>query len=314
MYIGGVQVAKKKVPLWMKLVMLFVLALLITFITLFPSVLKAAVSYERGLEAQRDGRHSTAIKEYEEVLKQFPDSASIMARLAISYFYNERISECSELLDRIAGKEVSGSLSRQVNKIVEKMDSTYYEGKELNKALELYGQEELEKTAGKLAEYLSANGNDVMGIFHMANINFDMGRYAEAERLYIKAVGLQPEFYSAYLNLAAVYREQGQLEKAAECCNKVLESNKEHPQAFAALSKIELKGNNAGAALEYAEKAYEYDSGDLHIISNLCLAYHYNKMTDLRDKYFNILKQNEYYDLAALQSVFEADKGKEAVK
>ena len=299
--------SKKPVSLRIKLVLLFVLAVLITSIIIFPSALKAVISYERGWVAQKDGRHSTAIKEYEQVLKQFPESTSILARLAISYFYNERIGECSELLDRIAGKEVSGSLRGKVNGIVDKMDSIYYESKELGEALELYGQEELERTAEKLDKYLNTNKNDVMGIFHAANINFDMGRYSEAEKLYIRTIELQPEFYTAYLNLAATYRETGQLEKAVKFCNMVLESNKEHPQAFIALSKIELKGNNVKAGLEYAKKAFEYDSGDLHIISNLCLAYHYNKMTVDRDKYFEILKQNDYYDMAALKSVFEAD-------
>ena len=98
--------AKKPVSLWIKLVLLFVIAVFITSIIVFPSALKAVIAYERGWNAQKDGRHSTAIKEYEQVLKQFPESTSILARLAISYFYNERIDECGELLDRIAGKEV----------------------------------------------------------------------------------------------------------------------------------------------------------------------------------------------------------------
>lgn len=306
--IGGVYVVKRPVPLWMKLLLLFVAMVLIASIVILPSVLKAAIAYEMGREAQRDGRHSTAIKEYEQVQKLFPESEAVLARLAISYFYDERIDECRRLLDRIAGKKVSGSLSRQVNDIVGKMDSIYYESKELGEILKLYGQEELEKTAEKVEKYLDANKEDVMGIFHLANINFDIGRYAEAEKLYIRAVELQPGFYSAYLNLSAVYRETGQLEKAVECCNRVLESNKEHPQAFVALSKIELARGNNGAGLEYAEKAYEYDGGDLNIISNLSLACHYNNMTDERDKFFEILKQNSYYDIAALQSVFENNR------
>jgi tetratricopeptide (TPR) repeat protein len=299
--------AKKPVPLWIKITLLLTAAVLISSILGAAYTVKAAIAYEQGRRAQQDGNHSTAIKEYEQALKQFPDSASIIAGLAISYFHNERIDECRGLLDRIEGREVSRSLSRQVNEIVDRMDSIYYESKELREALKLYGQEELEITSEKLEKYLDKNKNDVMGIFHLANINFDIGKYAEAEKLYIKINELQPEFYTAYLNLAAVYRETGQLEAAAECCKKVLNSNKEHPQAFIALSKIELEGNNYKAGLEYAEKAYEYDSSDLDIVSNLCLAYHYNKMTSDRDKLLEILKQSNYYDTAALQSVFEGN-------
>lgn len=306
MYAGGVLVARKSLALWMKLVMLLAFVLIIAAVSIFPAYLKAAVSYERGRQAQRDGRHSTAIKEYEQVLHQFPEAASVMARLAISYYYNERIGDCSVLLGRLAGKEVSGSLSRQVNNIVEKMDSIYYESRELREALEQYGLEELEKTASKLDKYLAVREDDVMGLFHRANISFDMGKYQEAERLYIRAIELQPEFCSAYLNLAAVYRETGQLEKASGYCNKVLEINKEHPQAFVGLSKIAFARNNNEEGLEYAERAYSYDSGDMNIISNLSLAYHYNGMAEERDKYFEILKQNNYYDLQALQQIFAA--------
>ena len=298
---------KKPVPLSIKILLPVLAALLISAAFIFPSVLKAGLACERGRKAQQEGRHSTAIREYGQAISQFPDSTVIIARLAISYFHNERIDECSELLDSISGRKLPDKLCSQVNGIVEKMDSTYYESKDLVESLKLYGQEELEKTALKLEKYLDKNSNDVMGIFHLANINFDIGEYADAEELYIRAIKLQPEFYSANLNLAAVCRETGRFEKAEEYCQKVLSSTKEHPQAFVALSKLEFQRNNHEAGLEYAEKAYEYESSDLQVISNLCIAYHYNKMNADRDKLYETLKQKDYYDIVALQSVIDKD-------
>lgn len=280
-------------------------AFLIASIALLPPVVKAASAYERGLIAQKDGRHSTAIKYFEKAQKSFPDNASIIARLAISYFYNERIDECTGLLGSIEGRRVGKELGRQVQEVEVKLASIYFESEELGEALRLYGQEELETTAEKLEAYLVGNKNDVLGIFQLGSVNFDMGKYDEAERVYRKALELQPDFYSAYLNLAAVYREQGEFEKAEECCRKVLERNAEHPGAFAALSRIELEGHNNKAALEYAEKAFEYDSEDQNILSNLCLAYHYNGMTAQRDEILELLREKGYYDTEALQSVFE---------
>jgi tetratricopeptide (TPR) repeat protein len=307
---GGGKVPKKPMLLQTKILIFIAAAALVFFTAFIPSVLRTVMFCERGREAQAGGRHSTAIKEYRQARQQFPDSAEITARLAISYFYNEKTVECRKLLNEIAGRKVSGKVSRQVNTIIEKLDSVYYESNGLRKALELYGQEELERTAGKVGNYLASNKNDIMGIFHLANINFDMGRYSEAEKLYLRAVELQPEFYSAYLNLAAVYRETSRYEKAEGCCRKVLQSSKEHPQAFVSLSKIEFARYNYKAGLEYAEKAYEYDSSDLSVISNLSLAFHYNNKTDERDKLYKVLKQNNYYDTAALQSIFEAGIGK----
>jgi tetratricopeptide (TPR) repeat protein len=236
-------------------------------------------------------------------LERFPESAAIIARLAVSYFHNEEIDKCKELLERIAGRRLPGKLADQVNSIVQRMDATYYESSELVEALRLYGQEELEKTASRLQSYLDKNKNDVMAIFHLANINFDMGKYGEAEILYTRALGLQPEFYSANLNLAAVYRMTGNYERAAECCNKVLGANKEHPQAFMALSRLELQRGDLKAGLEYSKMAYDFDNTDMQAAANLCIAYHYNSMYAERDKLYQALRQNDYHDLEALRSV-----------
>ncbi len=278
-------------------------ALLIFCVLIFPSAINAVIDCDRGRRAQEEGMHTTAIKEYERALERFPDSAVIIARLAVSYFHNEKIDKCRELLERLAGRRLPAKLAGQVNGIVQKMDETYYESSELLEALRLYGQEELERTASRLEAYMDKNKNDVMGIFHLANINFDMGKYSEAERLYTRALELQPEFHSANLNLAAVYRMTGDYEKAAECCERVLSSNKEYPQAFIALSRLELQRGDYRSALEYSKTAYDFDNTDMQAAANLCIAYHYNSMAADRDKLYEALTQNNYNDLEALRAV-----------
>jgi len=299
---------KKLMPVWMKILAATAAALLTAGIWILPPALRAVFECGRGLEAQQEGRHSTAIKQYEQAQSRFPGSSAIAARLAISYFHNEKLDKCREMLARIEGRKLPGKLAGQVNDIVDKLDSTYHESGELVEVLKLYGREELEKTASRLEEYLDGNEKDVMGVFHLANINFDIGNYNAAEQLYKRVLELQPEFYSANLNLAAVYRAAGAFEKAEECCNKVLSMNKEHPQAFVALSKLELAQGDYRSGLEYARKACEYDGSDLQTAANLCIAYHYNGMTAERDELFEALRQKGYYDLTALQSVFINNK------
>lgn len=275
--------------------------LVIAGVLILPPVVQAAFECRKGLIAQRDGRHSTAIKEYEQALQRFPNSEEIAARLTVSYFQNEKMDKCSEMLIWLQGKRLEGKLARQINGIVEKLDSSYHESGELTEALRLYGQEELEKTASRLEAYLKNNEMDVMGIFHLANINLDIGNIKTAEELYNKVLKLEPEFYSADLNLAALYRLKGDYEKSEECCMRVLRSNKEHPQAFVSLSKLELVRGDSELGLEYAKKAYEYDDTDLQIIANLCIAYDHSGMTAERDKLFKALQQKGFYDLNALQ-------------
>jgi len=293
----------KPIPMWMKTIAAVAAVLIFAGIWILPPAVQVAFECRRGLMAQRDGRHSTAIKEYEQALQQSPNSAEISARLVISYFQNEKLDKCSEMLIRLQGKRLPEKLARQVNDIVEKLDSSYHESAGLTEAIGFYGQEELEVTASRLEAYLKDNETDVMGIFHLANISFDIGNGSKAEELYKKVLKLQPDFYSANLNLAAFYRLKGDYEKSEECCMKVLNVNKEHPQAFVSLSKLELARGAHKLGLEYAKRAYEYDGADLQIAANLCIAYDCNGMTAERDKLLKALQQKGFYDLTALQQI-----------
>ena len=291
------------VPIWAMILLPVLIALIMLSVFLLPKSIGGRIAAEQGRRALDSGRYSTAIKKYRQALEQFPDSATIAAGLAISYFQNEQLDKCREMLALIEGRKLPARVCSRINEIIGLMDSTYHEGSELTEAMGLYGQEELERTAAKLEGYLTGNDTDVMAIFQLANINFDIGKYAEAERLYIKAAGLAPGFYSAKLNLAAVYRIMGRYDESEECCLMVLDMNKEHPQAYVALSKLSLERRSFKEALSFAAKAYEYDESDLQVLSNLCIAYHYNGMAADRDRLLEVLKQKGYYDMPSLQSI-----------
>ncbi|HWQ31080.1 MAG TPA: tetratricopeptide repeat protein [Negativicutes bacterium] len=294
---------KKPVPIWAMILLPVLIALIVLCVFTLPEAVRGRIASEQGRRALDSGRYSTAIKKYEQAMERFPDSGTIAAGLAVSYFQNEQMDKCRKVLDLIEGKKLPAKLCSQVNEIIGLLDSTYHESDELAEILDKYGQEELESTAAKLEAYLAGNGTDVMGIFQLANVNFDMGKYSEAEKLYIKAAGLAPGFYSAQLNLAAVYRITGRYSESGECCHKVLAMNKEHPQAYVALSKLFLEQGSYKEALSLAMKAYEYDEGDLQVLSNLCIAYHFNGMTAERDRLLDTLKQKDYYDMPSLQSI-----------
>lgn len=300
---GGVRVPKKPVPIWAMILLPVLIALIILYVFILPETVRGRIAAEQGKRAMNSGRYSTAIKKYEQALERFPDSDIIAAGLAVSYFQNEQMDKCREMLALIEGKKLPAKLCRQINEIIGLLDSTYHESDELAAVLEKYGQEELERTAAKLEAYLAGNATDVMGIFQLANVNFDMGKYSEAEKLYKKAAELAPGFYSAELNLAAVYRITGRYSESGECCHKVLTMNKEHPQAYVALSKLSLEQGSYKDGLSLAMKAYEYDESDLQVLSNLCIAYHFNGMTAGRDRLLDALRQKGYYDMPSLQSI-----------
>ncbi|MGE5678013.1 MAG: tetratricopeptide repeat protein [Pseudomonadota bacterium] len=294
---------RKPVPIWAVILLPVLIALIMLCVFVLPESISGRLAAEQGKRAMDSGRYSTAIKKYEQALERFPDSGTIAAGLAVSYFQNEQMDKCRKMLGLIEGKRLPARLCSQVNEIIGLLDSTYHENSELASVLGRYGQEELELTAAKLEGYLAGNSTDVMGLFQLANINYDMGKYNEAEKLYIKAAGLAPGFYSVQLNLAAVYRITGRYSEAGECCRRVLAMNKEHPQAYVALSKLSLKQGSYKEALSSAMKAYEYDESDLQVLSNLCIACHFNGMTADRDRLLEVLKQKGYYDMPALQSI-----------
>ncbi|MBR1777085.1 MAG: tetratricopeptide repeat protein [Alphaproteobacteria bacterium] len=96
-----------------------------------------------------------------------------------------------------------------------------------------------------------------MGIIY----RFD-GDFAEAERLFQKAVELRPDFASAYVNLALLARDKGQMDRALSLLDRALQVDSDNAEAYAQIAVTHRLCDRFEQALEYYEKALSLQAGN----------------------------------------------------
>ncbi|RKP47904.1 hypothetical protein D7Z26_22075 [Cohnella endophytica] len=300
------ELAKRKVPLWIKGTTLVIVILLLYSLFQFPFTLSAGVHYKRGVQAYDSHKSWTAVHEFEQATDRFPDSTKILARLFISYYQTGQFDKASETLSKIGGKTAeSESMANLINNVVSEMERRYYSDKELQ---EIFMGSDLAVRITKLREYIDKHPESVSGQYYLADSLFDAKQFNEVESIVLKLRETETDYEPATLLLAAAYRETKQYDKATHEVQSVLGSNSESDSAYFALSRIELKQHLDKQGLADAQTAYDLNPDDGNLIANLALANYFNQNMAERDRLVNLLRDREDYgqkDLDQLNSIFD---------
>jgi tetratricopeptide (TPR) repeat protein len=83
-------------------------------------------------------------------------------------------------------------------------------------------------------------------------------KWADAERRYIEALGIDPHCWDAYKGLGQIYLKQDLLPQAKETFNFLLKSNKADDVCFAALADIAEEERDLVLAEDMRRKAVEF--------------------------------------------------------
>ena len=81
---------------------------------------------------------------------------------------------------------------------------------------------------------------------------FETGRYWEIEGIYQRVLQNAPENPTVNLELADLYRNQGQFDQAIELCQDVLDTYPEEPRAWYILTQVRQQKGDPASALEEA--------------------------------------------------------------
>ena len=68
-------------------------------------------------------------------------------------------------------------------------------------------------------------------LINLANIHYGKDELAEAQALYERAIGLDPEFFEAHFNLGNIYHDLGRFKEAATCYRTALGLNGQYADA-----------------------------------------------------------------------------------
>jgi tetratricopeptide (TPR) repeat protein len=301
------QLARRPVPVWIWGVFGITVLVLFFALTRFPATLQAGVAFERGQQAEQEGKYLTAMKEYRVAADKFSDSTLALGRLYITYYHNGKLQESEELLKKLGGRELDNkSLADEINAVTDRMQALYYPTQAFADLMNQNQEATPEKMVELLKPYVEQNPGDVTGAYYLADLYYEMKKYDEAGSIVTKLLETYPDFHTGSLFLAAVHRQKGEYDQGIALCRKVLEHNSEDVEAYISMSRIELKRHQDKQGLELALKAYELDSDNAHILASLSMAYHFNNMIKERDEMLELFKKHKgynEYDMNQLSSI-----------
>jgi len=87
-------------------------------------------------------------------------------------------------------------------------------------------------------EILKENPKHVSALTNLGYVKLSQGNVSEAERLYFKALSLDPDYEALLLNIAGLYAYKKEFKKAEIYINKILKRNPNNTKAKQALSQI----------------------------------------------------------------------------
>lgn len=134
---------------------------------------------------------------------------------------------------------------------------------------------DFEKYKALISEVLEKNPNDEGLLFNLGVISGNAGNYVDAEKYYLKAIAIKPDYTNAYLNLAIIKLDADK--KIVDEINKLGTSEKDNKRYEALKKQREVLFKNA---LPYLEKATELDPNNKEVKVTLLSVYRALEMTD----------------------------------
>lgn len=114
--------SRTPIPIWLKGFSIVLTIILLLSLSNFPSAISAGISFERGLQAEKDGNFNLAVQWYLKTYERYPDSTLVLARLTISFFHAGKIIEAIKYLDKLSGRKAPKELVGEINDIILKIN------------------------------------------------------------------------------------------------------------------------------------------------------------------------------------------------
>jgi len=136
-----------------------------------------------------------------------------------------------------------------------KLDPQYKEA--YHQLAELYWEKKDYEHAIETYNYLLKISADSKVYQDLAAIAEERGDLKEAEKNYLEALGNEDQDVEVYYNLAALYKQQENMDKSAEMINQALVAMPNNPKYLDFLLEISIIGQDKKTAKEALEKLTE---------------------------------------------------------
>ncbi len=113
--------AKRRIPIKIKLFFCFIVLIFIIAATRFPASLEAGVAYKRARISEKKGNYLSATIEYQIVNEIFPESTTVLGRLAITAYKSENFEIFLDAVSKLEGREIPNDVYIELEKILKEI-------------------------------------------------------------------------------------------------------------------------------------------------------------------------------------------------
>jgi hypothetical protein len=306
---------KFPIPIGIKI---FAGALLLVIIFSFykiPKNISIGMHLAKGETAIQEKKYITAQKEFENVLTKVPGDLEMQCNLLISSFNNNDYATYDSLLKIIIGEKIEDQdLFQKINSFVENANS-YVPMEPYNELNARYKNDFSLIPDTALENYIKKNPDDLCVAAAYANRFDEKETYFIADTLLTKILKKDKDYTTALMEMSSVKRMENEYESSINCCNKLLEINKESVYGLASKSRTLLRQKKDNEAQLLAEKSYSLSQNDYYALSSLALVYHFTNKPDKRDVLLNKLASSkDSASVITLRYIKDVMSGKESFR
>lgn len=275
-----------------------------------PKYLKAGITYERALKAEKTHHYITEQKLLAQVLQQFPNNFEAGAHYLLAAIQSDNLAEADSMLTLMSERQSNNKeLVNEVNKATEAFQYYNLSDTAFATSINQLAEDEPEYVQ-QLEKYCANHSGDACAAFMLARSAYNNKNYTRADSLFNKLVSTKPDFHAAYLWLANTYREEKKYDASIKLCERMLEQNAESHRALATMAKTMLKQKRDKEALQKATAAYELNPDSEGTIYALAIADHFNNKPKERDQLFTKIKTMPDTDSATIAEMADIFSGK----
>jgi len=170
-------------------------------------------AYDLGLAYREQRRYAESIAQFEKAAQKGGDTVACDCQRAESMILQGDLDAARQILDQQAAAGKDSAAWHYA------MGRYHQEAGELESAIEAYERA------------LALDDEHPQATFHLAYLLHLHGSDEEAKRLYENAAGFAFVHANTLVNLSIIYEDEGQYERAADCLQRVLVVDPNHPRA-----------------------------------------------------------------------------------
>ena len=193
-----------------------------------------------GSAYSKQGQYTEGIGSLTKALELEPESTPIAIQLALSHLRIGEAARAAEVLEQVRTREPE----HQTAKVL---------------LIFAYATADPQRAQTLLAEEIAANPNSGLPLNIRGFLAMKAGEFAAARKDLNQAVKQEPNFVPPYFNLARIEMAEGNIQGAMNEIERVLEVDGENSQAFVALGELASRLNKPDLAVNYWQRAREYD-------------------------------------------------------